>query len=297
MKALPRTNLWLFAVMPAAVSLLGSLAIIKMEEASVIKEVAAADSKLQSADQSFQDKLREEVLALHQSVDGQQDLELPLDLPRKELRHKKTLSENGLVENQRGPYGATNSQSQQLISNTSLPKIDGAAASEHFARENSDTSSNTGSLLRAGLYLNHHPSLLGKEQRRKASEKLQSSMTVGGTRSGKPLKITSKYEEKTKFICKFCGGPPCPHEDWTKIKRPAIKGLNSNWINDDIVASQRLGEKLIREHDIIGQFKKLGIGAVINLQEPGEHPYCGEPVVPEWGFSYSSEGLNNRRLC
>ena len=135
----------------------------------------------------------------------------------------------------------------------------------------------------------------GKEQKVKAASPFQSSMTIGGTKVGKPLKILSKFEEKTKFICKFCGGPPCPHEDWTRIKRPAIKGLNSNWINDDIVASQRLGEKLIKQHDIIGQFKSLGIGAVINLQEPGEHPYCGEPVVPEWGFSYSSEGLNNRK--
>ena len=63
-----------------------------------------------------------------------------------------------------------------------------------------------------------------------------------------------------------------------------------------MIASQRLGEKLIKDHDIIGQFKKLNIRVVINLQEPGEHPYCGEPVVPEWGFSYSSEGLNNRRI-
>jgi len=149
---------------------------------------------------------------------------------------------------------------------------------------------------RPGLYLHHHGSLAAKDPRSKAANKLQSSATIGGTHPARPLKITSRFEEKTKFICKFCGGPPCPLEDWTKIKRPAVAGLNSNWINDDIVASQRLGEKLIKQHDIIGQFKRLGIGAVVNLQEPGEHPYCGEPVVPEWGFSYSSEGLNNRRL-
>jgi hypothetical protein len=36
-----------------------------------------------------------------------------------------------------------------------------------------------------------------------------------------------------------------------------------------------------------GQFHSKQIGAIINLQEPGEHTGCGDGVRPESGFSYN----------
>lgn len=31
--------------------------------------------------------------------------------------------------------------------------------------------------------------------------------------------------------------------------------------------------------------------AVFNLEEPGEHPYCGDGIIPKTGFSYTPEDL------
>ncbi len=45
------------------------------------------------------------------------------------------------------------------------------------------------------------------------------------------------FEEKTKIHCRFCGGKSCKHENWKLSNNPAIEGLNSNWINDKIIAS------------------------------------------------------------
>lgn len=101
----------------------------------------------------------------------------------------------------------------------------------------------------------------------------------------------SKYDNKNPFFCQFCGGKSCKHEDWKQCKRPAIKGLNSNWINADIIASQRLSERLIKEYDIVGQMKQYKIGTIVNLQEPGEHQHCGDGIIEKVGFSYDYEQL------
>jgi hypothetical protein len=50
-------------------------------------------------------------------------------------------------------------------------------------------------------------------------------------------KAKENYVEKSRLLCTFCGGASCKHEDWTKIKNPAVKGLNSNFITEDIIAS------------------------------------------------------------
>jgi hypothetical protein len=34
---------------------------------------------------------------------------------------------------------------------------------------------------------------------------------------------------------------------------------------------------------------RLGIGAIVNVQEPGEHPLCGDGNHRECGFSYLPE--------
>jgi putative component of toxin-antitoxin plasmid stabilization module len=106
------------------------------------------------------------------------------------------------------------------------------------------------------------------------------------------LEIDSKFTKKAKLICMMCGGKSCAHEDWKTIKNPALQGLNSNWINNDIVASQRLSNRLIKEFDLMAQFKEKNIGAVINLQEPGEHANCGDGIQDmRIGFSYDYEIL------
>ena len=106
------------------------------------------------------------------------------------------------------------------------------------------------------------------------------------------------FSLKETFICVFCGGKSCKHENYKLHKNPAIEGLNCDKIDDYIYASQRPANSLIKEYNLISKFKELNIGLIVNLQLPGEHPYCG-PIdkLDESGFSYSpslfeSEGIH-----
>eukprot|EP01064_Diplonema_japonicum_P031300 TRINITY_DN5540_c0_g1_i2.p1 TRINITY_DN5540_c0_g1~~TRINITY_DN5540_c0_g1_i2.p1 ORF type:complete len:682 (+),score=133.06 TRINITY_DN5540_c0_g1_i2:66-2111(+) len=96
--------------------------------------------------------------------------------------------------------------------------------------------------------------------------------------------------------CRFCRGKSCKHEDWSHaIKRRnthvAIKGLHSNWVENWAIASQRPATVLIDKYEIIQQFKEFNVKAVFNLQETGEHPFCGPQggLHPESGFTYNPE--------
>ena len=40
----------------------------------------------------------------------------------------------------------------------------------------------------------------------------------------------------------------------------------------------------------------MGVAAIINLQEPGEHPFCGDGIVAKTGFSYTPENLMNNQI-
>ena len=116
----------------------------------------------------------------------------------------------------------------------------------------------------------------------------------------KPVNLISNeplYSLKETLICAFCGGKNCKHENFRNHKNPAIYGLNSDKIDDNIYASQRPANSLIREYNLISKFKELNIGFIVNLQLPGEHPYCGPDKLDESGFSYSpsifeSEGIH-----
>ena len=57
-------------------------------------------------------------------------------------------------------------------------------------------------------------------------------------------------------MCKFyCKGKKCKYENWMlNHTSNALNGLNSNWINSHIIASQRITEKIIKEYDLKGQF-------------------------------------------
>ncbi|KAL2620830.1 hypothetical protein R1flu_001035 [Riccia fluitans] len=76
----------------------------------------------------------------------------------------------------------------------------------------------------------------------------------------------------------------------------ALVGLHSNWIGHFILASARLSDRLLEEHHLIYQLHSQHIGAVINLQVPGEHASCGDGVLLESGFSYTPQHLMERQI-
>ncbi|EGR33826.1 protein tyrosine phosphatase domain protein 1 protein, partial [Ichthyophthirius multifiliis] len=106
-----------------------------------------------------------------------------------------------------------------------------------------------------------------------------------------------EFEKKSKFLCMFCGGKNCPKENY--LKNPninAIEGLHSDWINNDILAMQRPSSRIIKDFNLIQQFKNNKIKAVFNLQLPGEHPYCGDNLNINSGFTYSIEEFTDNNI-
>ena len=99
------------------------------------------------------------------------------------------------------------------------------------------------------------------------------------------------HEFKDKLRCFFCGGLKCKHENYkTNLAyNNAITGLHSNFITDDVIASQRPSQFLIEYYKLLAAFKALGIGLIVNLQREGEHPYCGPNAynLTSTGFSYN----------
>ncbi|XP_034725049.1 protein tyrosine phosphatase domain-containing protein 1 isoform X2 [Etheostoma cragini] len=90
-----------------------------------------------------------------------------------------------------------------------------------------------------------------------------------------------------------CGGKACKYENpsrWTDEEQ-AVKGLYSSWITDNLLAMARPSTEIIEKYNIIEQFKSCGLKTVINLQRPGEHASCGNPLEQESGFTYRPEIL------
>ncbi|XP_034446838.1 protein tyrosine phosphatase domain-containing protein 1 [Hippoglossus hippoglossus] len=88
-----------------------------------------------------------------------------------------------------------------------------------------------------------------------------------------------------------CGGHACKYDNpsyWSDDQQ-AIKGLYSSWVTDHLLAMSRPSTEIIEKYDIIDQFRRNSIKTVINLQIPGEHASCGNPLEPESGFSYLPE--------
>uniref|UniRef100_A0A8C1UFB4 Protein tyrosine phosphatase domain-containing protein 1 n=1 Tax=Cyprinus carpio TaxID=7962 RepID=A0A8C1UFB4_CYPCA len=88
-----------------------------------------------------------------------------------------------------------------------------------------------------------------------------------------------------------CGGQNCKYEDpshWSEDDQ-AIRGIYSSWITDNLLAMARPSTEIIEKFDIIDQFLRCGLRTVINLQCPGEHASCGNPLDPESGFTYRPE--------
>ncbi|KAM3616952.1 uncharacterized protein V6R79_000273 [Siganus canaliculatus] len=88
-----------------------------------------------------------------------------------------------------------------------------------------------------------------------------------------------------------CGGQSCKYDNpsYWKDDEQAIKGLYSSWVTDHLLAMSRPSTEIIEKYNIIDQFRRSGIKTVINLQIPGEHASCGNPLEPESGFSYRPE--------
>ncbi|XP_070695055.1 protein tyrosine phosphatase domain-containing protein 1 [Pempheris klunzingeri] len=88
-----------------------------------------------------------------------------------------------------------------------------------------------------------------------------------------------------------CGGQACKYDNpsyWSEDQQ-AIKGLYSSWVSDHLLAMSRPSTEIIEKYNVIEQFRRNGIKTVINLQIPGEHASCGNPLEPESGFSYRPE--------
>ncbi|XP_070591869.1 protein tyrosine phosphatase domain-containing protein 1 isoform X3 [Erythrolamprus reginae] len=90
-----------------------------------------------------------------------------------------------------------------------------------------------------------------------------------------------------------CGGRACKYENPTRWseQEQAVKGLYSSWITDNILAMSRPSTDLIGRYNIIEQFQRCDIKTVINLQRPGEHASCGNPLEQESGFTYLPEAF------
>ncbi|MBN3297749.1 PTPC1 protein, partial [Amia calva] len=88
-----------------------------------------------------------------------------------------------------------------------------------------------------------------------------------------------------------CGGRACKYENpsrWSDQEQ-AIKGLYSSWITDNLLAMARPSTEIIEKYNIIEQFQRYGVKTVINLQRPGEHASCGNPLEQASGFTYRPE--------
>ncbi|AWP09925.1 putative protein tyrosine phosphatase domain-containing protein 1-like [Scophthalmus maximus] len=95
-----------------------------------------------------------------------------------------------------------------------------------------------------------------------------------------------------------CGGPDCKYDNpshWSDDQQ-AIKGLYSSWVTDYLLAMSRPSTEIIEKYNIIDQFRRNGIKTVINLQIPGEHASCGNPLEPESGFSYRPEAFMENNI-
>ncbi|XP_068598760.1 protein tyrosine phosphatase domain-containing protein 1 [Brachionichthys hirsutus] len=88
-----------------------------------------------------------------------------------------------------------------------------------------------------------------------------------------------------------CGGKACKYENpsrWSEEEQ-AVRGLYSSWITDNLLAMARPSTELIEKYNIIERFQRCGLKTVINLQRPGEHASCGNPLEQQSGFTYRPE--------
>ncbi|XP_077403881.1 protein tyrosine phosphatase domain-containing protein 1 [Vanacampus margaritifer] len=95
-----------------------------------------------------------------------------------------------------------------------------------------------------------------------------------------------------------CGGQNCKYDspNFWRDDQQAIKGLYSSWVTEHLLAMSRPSTEVMEKYNIIEQFRRNGIKTVINLQIPGEHASCGNPLEPESGFSYHPEAFMENNI-
>ncbi|XP_073734320.1 protein tyrosine phosphatase domain-containing protein 1 isoform X2 [Callorhinus ursinus] len=118
--------------------------------------------------------------------------------------------------------------------------------------------------------------------------------------SGRPTPKYTKVGERLRHVipghmaCSMaCGGRACKYENparWSEQEQ-AIKGVYSSWVTENILAMARPSTELLEKYRLIEQFQSHGIKTVINLQRPGEHASCGNPLEQESGFTYLPEAF------
>ncbi|XP_045695776.1 protein tyrosine phosphatase domain-containing protein 1 isoform X1 [Phyllostomus hastatus] len=118
--------------------------------------------------------------------------------------------------------------------------------------------------------------------------------------SGRPTPKYTKVGERLRHVipghvaCSMaCGGRSCKYENparWSEQEQ-AIKGIYSSWVTDNILAMARPSTELLEKYHIIEQFQSHGLKTIINLQRPGEHASCGNPLEQESGFTYLPEAF------
>ncbi|XP_073500623.1 protein tyrosine phosphatase domain-containing protein 1 isoform X1 [Phyllobates terribilis] len=126
----------------------------------------------------------------------------------------------------------------------------------------------------------------------------QATMSSGSAR--RPTSKYTKVGERLRHVipghmqCSMtCGGRACKYENparWSDEEQ-VIKGLYSSWITENILAMARPSTEILEKYNIIKQFQSCGIKTVINLQRPGEHASCGNPLEQESGFTYLPEAF------
>ncbi|CCD67575.1 TYR_PHOSPHATASE_2 domain-containing protein [Caenorhabditis elegans] len=127
----------------------------------------------------------------------------------------------------------------------------------------------------------------GESDNYKLEDEEKASATYSSLRTG--ILSLTPGDQKCRL---YCSGPRCRFcivvTGQTEIQ--AIDGLYSTWITSDILAMARLQVEHFDSLGIVEKFKTNGIQSVINLQESGEHSFCGSGNLTS-GFSYDPENL------
>ncbi|ESO97104.1 hypothetical protein LOTGIDRAFT_174629 [Lottia gigantea] len=128
-------------------------------------------------------------------------------------------------------------------------------------------------------------------------EQLHVSEAYDKIKDSKPSAKGGRLTDRARRIVKhdnvcsvFCGGKKCKYccpDNWSK-EQMAVDGLFSHWVTDNILAMARPTNSGIQKYKIVDQFLQMNIKTIINLQQPGEHAYCGDGN-DKTGFSYNSQ--------
>ncbi|GMH87576.1 hypothetical protein TrST_g5979 [Triparma strigata] len=91
--------------------------------------------------------------------------------------------------------------------------------------------------------------------------------------------------------------PKCSERAYLSARKtgrhPPIRGLNSTWMTPNLMASNRPSNRLIEEYRITEQCEKQNVTLIVNLCEPGEHPYCGDGNLSTNGHPYDFDLFSN----